>query len=169
MSTELRFTTKPISQRLSITVPAIHRDTQIGHGYPLNLPPYVYHASQRSESRQLAAIIEDQRTAEALVSFLVSFSYVRNRSARTTEDGQLRSRTLLTFAGLSPTDLESVLEPAVAHDWHHRPHTRRACGPGGGRPGAARPRWGAIGAAAGFGGANGFANNGPGPLWTHGD
>jgi hypothetical protein len=48
---------------------------------------------------------EDHRTGHALVSFV----YVRNRSARTTEDGQPRSRTLLTYDGLSPTDLKSVL------------------------------------------------------------
>ncbi len=35
----------------------------------------------------LAAIVENQRAGQALVSFLVSFGYVRNRSARTTEDG----------------------------------------------------------------------------------
>jgi hypothetical protein len=33
----------------------------------------------------------------------------------------------------------------------------------------ARPGCGAVGAAAGIGGANGFANNSPGPLWTQGD
>ena len=47
-----------------------------------------------------------------LVSFLVSFIYVRNRSARITEDGQPRSRTLLNRGGRTPTDLESVLKPA---------------------------------------------------------
>jgi len=50
------------------------------------------------------------------VSFLASFTYVRNRSARTTEDGQPRSRPLLTFAGLSRADLESPWPIAVAHD-----------------------------------------------------
>jgi hypothetical protein len=92
--------------------------------------------------QQPTAVVEDRRAGQALVSFLVSFARVRNRSARTIEIRQSRSRTLLTFAGLSRADLESVLEPAVAHDWHHRPHTRRACGPGRGRPSAARPGWG---------------------------
>ena len=59
--------------------------------------------------QQPTATVEDQRAWQALVSFLVSFVYVRNRSARTTEDRQPRSRTLLTFAGLSGADLESVL------------------------------------------------------------
>jgi hypothetical protein len=59
--------------------------------------------------QQPTAIVEDQRAGQALVSFLVLFVYVRNRSAHTTEDGQPRPRTLLTFAGLSRADLESVL------------------------------------------------------------
>ena len=40
----------------------------------------------------------------------------------------------MTYAGHRPTDLESVLEPAVAHDWHHRPHTRRRAAPLGADP-----------------------------------
>src|SRR6266566_2246992 len=64
-----------------------------------------------------------------LVSFLVSFSYVRRRSARTTQDRQPRSRTLLNRSDPSRADLESVLETVAAHDRHRRPHKRRACGP----------------------------------------
>ena len=48
-----------------------------------------------------------------LVSFAVSFSYVRRRSAHTTQNRQPRSRTLLTYDGLSPADLESVLGQAI--------------------------------------------------------
>src|SRR6516164_7147004 len=48
-----------------------------------------------------------------VVSFVVSFSYVRRRPARTTQNRQPRSRTLLTYPGLSPTDLESVLVAAL--------------------------------------------------------
>ena len=65
-----------------------------------------------------------------LVSFVVSFSYVRSRSARATQDKQPKSRTLLNQRRRTPTELESVLEPAVAHYRHHRPYTRRACGCG---------------------------------------
>ena len=43
------------------------------------------------------------------VSFLVSFDYVQNRSARTTRGRQPRSRTLSTCAEPSRADLESVL------------------------------------------------------------
>jgi hypothetical protein len=43
-----------------------------------------------------------------LVSLLVSFSYVRNRSARTTEVGQPRSQTVMTHSEPSRADLESV-------------------------------------------------------------
>src|SRR6516164_8077366 len=49
-----------------------------------------------------------------VVSFVVSFSYVRRRPARTTRNRQPRSRTLLTYPGLSPTDLESVRGLLVA-------------------------------------------------------
>ena len=45
----------------------------------------------------------------ALVSFVVSFIYVRNRSAHNMWHRQPRSRTLLTFAGRRSADLESVL------------------------------------------------------------
>jgi putative restriction endonuclease len=45
----------------------------------------------------------------ALVSFLVSFTYVRTRSVQSITNRRHRSRTLLTWPGLSPTDLESVL------------------------------------------------------------
>jgi hypothetical protein len=38
-----------------------------------------------------------------------------------------------------------------------------------GKPGAARPRWGPSGAAAGTEPANGFANNDPGPVRTQVD
>ena len=55
------------------------------------------------------AIVNDPQTGQALVSFLVSFVYVRNRSARITEDGRLRSQTLLNRSERIPTDLESVL------------------------------------------------------------
>ena len=56
-----------------------------------------------------AAFVQDRWTGQVPVSFLVSFAYVQSRSARTTEDAHSRSRTLLTFAELSPADLESVL------------------------------------------------------------
>jgi hypothetical protein len=49
-----------------------------------------------------------------LVSFAVSFSYVRRRSAHTTQNRQPRSRTLLTYDGLSPADLESMLRIPLA-------------------------------------------------------
>ena len=42
------------------------------------------------------------------VSFLVSFGYVQNRSARITQDRRPRSRTSLNFAGPGCADLESV-------------------------------------------------------------
>src|SRR5579875_269581 len=48
-------------------------------------------------------------TWRRLVSFAVSFSYVRTRPARTAYNGQPKSRTLLSYAEPSPTDLESVL------------------------------------------------------------
>ena len=48
-----------------------------------------------------------------VVSFVVSFSYVRRRPARTTQFRQPRSRSLLTYPGLSPTDLESVSKAPV--------------------------------------------------------
>ena len=51
-----------------------------------------------------------------LVSLLVSFSHVRGRSLGTTQNRQPRAQTLLTYDGLSPTDLESVWGTAVAHD-----------------------------------------------------
>ena len=44
-----------------------------------------------------------------LVSFIVSFSYVRRHPAHTTRDRQPRSRTLLNYGEPKPTDLESVL------------------------------------------------------------
>jgi hypothetical protein len=53
----------------------------------------------------LPAIAGYLRTGHALVSLLVSFGYVLQRSARTTEDGQHRSQTLLASTGLSPTDV----------------------------------------------------------------
>jgi hypothetical protein len=53
--------------------------------------------------------VEHHSVDQALVSFLVSFAYVRNRSTRITEDGQPRSQTLLNRDGRMPTDLESVL------------------------------------------------------------
>ena len=85
--------------------------------------------------------VKHQRAGQALVSFLVSFSYVRPGSPGHSRPCRRRSQTVTTRGEHGPTDLESVLEPAVTHDRHHRPHTRRACGPGGGRPGAARPGW----------------------------
>ena len=39
------------------------------------------------EAVALPVIVVHQRAGQALVSFLVSFGYVRNRSARTTQDG----------------------------------------------------------------------------------
>jgi hypothetical protein len=99
---------------------------------------------------------------------LVSFSHVRGRSPGTTQNRQPRAQTLLTYDGLSPTDLESVLETVAAHDRHRRPHKRRARGPEG-RPGAVRPGWAALGAAARIDRANGFANNDAGPSRTRAD
>ena len=55
------------------------------------------------------AAVEHHPVDQALVSFVVSFSYVRRRSARTTEDGQPRSRTLLNRGEPRRADLESVL------------------------------------------------------------
>jgi len=89
---------------------------------------------------------------------------VSTRSPRgTAEPG---SQTLLASTVLSRANLGSVLEPAVAYVRRHRPSTRRACGPRGGRPGAARPGWGAVEVPAGIGRANGFANYDPGPPRT---
>ena len=65
--------------------------------------------------QQPTAIVEDRRAGQALVSFLVSFACIWNRSARTTENQQPRSRTLLTLAGLSRADLESVLGESQGH------------------------------------------------------
>ena len=44
---------------------------------------------------------------QAPVSFLVSFVYVRNRSAHTIRDRRPRSRTLATFTGFRRADLEA--------------------------------------------------------------
>jgi len=60
------------------------------------------------EAVNLLAVVEYQQAGQALVSFLVSFAYVRKRSARTTEDGQPRSQTVPTYAGPSRADLESM-------------------------------------------------------------
>ena len=46
----------------------------------------------------LPAGVDHQRADPALVSFVVSFGYVRNRSECPTEDGQPRSRTVATYA-----------------------------------------------------------------------
>ena len=61
------------------------------------------------EAVDLTALVGHRRAGQALVSFVVSFSYVRNRWLRTTKDRQPKSKTLMTCAGLRPTDLESVL------------------------------------------------------------
>lgn len=57
----------------------------------------------------LPAGVDHQRADPALVSFVVSFGYVRNRSECPTEDGQPRSRTVATYAVPRRADLESVL------------------------------------------------------------
>jgi hypothetical protein len=64
--------------------------------------PRVLHVGR---GRHPAAIVKDPQTGQALVSFV----YVRNRSARITEDGRLRSQTLLNRSERIPSDLESVL------------------------------------------------------------
>lgn len=61
------------------------------------------------QAADLPAGGDHQRADPALVSFIVSFSYVRNRSACPTEDGQPRSRTVANYAVPSRADLESVL------------------------------------------------------------
>jgi hypothetical protein len=58
---------------------------------------------------------------ERLVSFPVSFAYVRNRSARTAEDGQLRSQTVMTYAGPYRADLESVWGSSRSRPARERP------------------------------------------------
>ena len=60
------------------------------------------------QAADLPAGVDQQRAEPALVSFVVSFSYVRTRSACPTEDGQPRSRTVATYAVPSRADLESV-------------------------------------------------------------
>jgi hypothetical protein len=74
---------------------------------------------------------------------------------------------LVDLTRTQPRRLGKRVETAV-HDRHRRPHKRRACGPGG-RPGAVRPGWAAVGAAARLDRANGFANNDPGPSRTRTD
>jgi hypothetical protein len=61
------------------------------------------------QAADLPAGVDQQRAEPALVSFVVSFSYVRTRSTCPTEDGQPRSRTVATRAVPSRADLESVL------------------------------------------------------------
>ena len=53
--------------------------------------------------------ITDTHELGTLIFMVVSFAYIRNRSARTSSDSHPRSRTLLTYAGPSRADLESVL------------------------------------------------------------
>src|SRR5262245_14745183 len=65
---------------------------------------------------------------------LVSLIYVLRCSAHTIYNERSRLHTVLNYSGPWRADLESVLEPEVAHDRHHRPHTRRACGPRGANP-----------------------------------
>jgi hypothetical protein len=52
------------------------------------------------------------RSAGVCASAVKDFATVRNRSAHTTEDGQPRSQTVMTYSEPSPADLESVLETA---------------------------------------------------------
>ena len=61
------------------------------------------------QAADLPAGVDQQRAEPALVSSVVSFSYVRTRSACPTEDGQPRSRTVATYAVPSRADLESEL------------------------------------------------------------
>lgn len=58
--------------------------------------------------------VEYHRVDQGLVSFLVSFTYVRTRLAGTTYNRQPRSQTLVNYAGPGPTDLESVWGPLAA-------------------------------------------------------
>jgi hypothetical protein len=59
------------------------------------------------QAADLPAGVDQQRAEPALVSF----SYVRTRSACPTEDGQPRLRTVATYAVPSRADLESLLAP----------------------------------------------------------
>ena len=68
------------------------------------------------QAADLPTGIDHQRSDAALVSFVVSFSYVRNHSACPTEDRQPRPQTVATCAVPSRADLESVPETAAAHD-----------------------------------------------------
>jgi len=75
-------------------------------------------------------------SVRSVVSFPVSFSHVLSGTPGHSWPCHHRSQTATTYGEHEPTDLERVLEPAVAHDLHHRPRTRRTCGPAG--PGLAR-------------------------------
>ena len=47
-------------------------------------------------------------SVQPAVSFIVSFIYVLNRLSNTTQNLLPKSRIVFTYAGPSPTDLESV-------------------------------------------------------------
>jgi hypothetical protein len=61
------------------------------------------------EAVGLPAIVKLQRADQALVSFLVSFSYVRPGSPGHSRPCRRRSQTVTTGGERGPTDLESVL------------------------------------------------------------
>ena len=55
------------------------------------------------------------------VSLVVSFIYVRNRSAHTTQDGQARSRTVMAYSEPGLTDLESEWGSSRSRPARERP------------------------------------------------
>jgi hypothetical protein len=61
------------------------------------------------EAVGLPAIVKLQRADQALVSFLVSFSYVRPGSPGHSRPCRRRSQTVTTGGERGPTDLERVL------------------------------------------------------------
>ena len=87
--------------------------------------------AREAEDQVAGSASGQRRPGDWSVSFLVSFIYVRGRSAYNPWHRQPRPQTLLNYDGRIPTDLESVLEAVAAHDWHRRPRKRRACGPRG--------------------------------------
>jgi hypothetical protein len=76
------------------------------------------------QAADLPASGDHQEADPALVSFVVLFSYVRNRSACPTEDWQPRSQTVANYAVPSRADLESVWAATVTP----RPGSGRSAG-----------------------------------------
>jgi hypothetical protein len=78
--------------------------------------PGVYAAVKPPTIVAVMVAVQLRPVRSRLVSLLVSFTDVRAPSTQTTQNRQPRSRTLLTLAGLRPTDLESELgEPQENH------------------------------------------------------